>query len=139
MLKKHFKGIRFSSLYLSKALGQTDQDDFLNAAAVLETTKSPEAVKKILESIEKKLKKALPYRFGPRTIDLDLLLYGHEILLDDALTVPHLAMHERRFVIEPLMELGAGELMHPGFDRTLKSYVPEVKHQKCKKVSLKFL
>ncbi len=92
-----------------------------------------------LKTIEKKLKKNPPHKFGPRTIDLDVLLYGSEILLDDALTVPHLALHERKFVLAPLIDLGAGDILHPGFDRKLKSYLSEVKHQSCKRTKLKEL
>lgn len=76
-------------------------------------------------------------RFGPRTIDLDLLLYGQEISLDDALTIPHLRLHARRFVLEPLIELGAGDLLHPGFDRKLKLYLDDVKDQHCEKTRLR--
>ena len=116
---------------------RTDQDDFLNAAAVCETEKQPEDVQKTLQSIEQTLKKNPPHRFGPRTIDLDVLLYGNEISLDDALTIPHLALHARRFVLEPLVELGAGDVMHPGFDRPLGSYLADVQKQQCEKTDLK--
>lgn len=137
MLKKKFPGTKFSSVYRSKALGFTDQADFLNAAAVFDTKLTPEKVSTALKGIEKKLKKKVTRRFGPRTIDLDLLLYGKEIRLEDELTIPHLRIHKRRFVLEPLLELGAGNLSHPGLDRKLKSYVPEVKHQECKKTKLR--
>lgn len=116
---------------------RADQADFLNAAAVFETNKSPEEVQKVLQRIEKTLKKNPPHRFGPRTIDLDILLYGNEISLDDALTIPHLALHARRFVLEPLIELGAAEVMHPGFDRSLGSYLADVQNQHCEKTGLK--
>jgi 2-amino-4-hydroxy-6-hydroxymethyldihydropteridine diphosphokinase len=136
MLRKVFPGIRFSSIYRSAPLMVKDQPEFLNAAAVFETEKTPEKVASELRKIEKKLKKNPPERFGPRTIDLDLLLYGQEIGLDDELTIPHLAMHQRRFVLEPLIELGAGDVMHPGFDVTLKEYLANVQHQHCEKTKL---
>ena len=137
MLRKAFKGIKFSSMYRSKALLRTDQEDFLNAAAVFETEKSPEDVQKALQKIEKALKKAPPHRYGPRTIDLDILLFGNEIRLEDELTIPHLDLHLRRFVLEPLIELGAGDILHPGFEVPLKSYLESVKNQSCEKTSLK--
>ncbi len=137
LLKKAFVGIRFSPVYLSAPLGFTDQPAFLNAAAVFDTALSPEKVALKLRAIEKKLKKNPPVRFGPRTIDLDLLLYGQYISLDDALTIPHLRLHARRFVLQPLLDLGAGDVLHPGFDRKLKSYLPEVQKQKCTKTKMK--
>ena len=136
MLRKGFPDIRFSSVYRSAPLEVTDQAAFLNAAAVFDTAKTPEQVAAMLQSIEKNLKKNPPMRFGPRTIDLDLLLYGQEIGLDDALTIPHLKLHQRRFVLQPLIDLGAGEMNHPGFDRMLKSYLPEVQEQDCKKIQM---
>ena len=139
MLKKIFKGIRFSSVYRSAPLGITEQAEFLNAAAVFKTALTPEKVSAKLKAIEKKLKKNPPVRFGPRTIDLDLLLFGNEIRLEDTLTIPHLRLHARRFVLQPLLDLGAGDLVHPGFDRKLKTYLKEVKGQKCRKTTLKLL
>lgn len=139
MLRKDFRGIRFSPIYASAPVGFKDQAEFLNAAAVFQTKLTPEQVAAKLKAIEKKLKKNPPHKFGPRTIDLDVLLYGNEILLDDALTVPHLALHERKFVLQPLIDLGAGDTLHPGFDRKLKSYLPEVKNQSCKRTKLKEL
>lgn len=137
MLKKIFNDIRFSPVYRSAPLGMTNQEDFLNAAAVFETKLTPEKVSAKLKVIEKKLKKNPPVRFGPRTIDLDLLLHGNEIRLEDALTIPHLRLHTRRFVLQPLLDLGAGDIVHPGFDRKLKTYVKEVKRQECKKIKIK--
>lgn len=136
MLKKSFKSIRFSPVYRSKAQHITDQADFLNAAAVFETALTPEKVASELKKIEKKLKKNPPEKFGPRTIDLDLLLYGQEISLDDALTIPHLRLHTRRFVLQPLIDLGAGDVLHPGFDVKLKAYLQETKDQHCEKTTI---
>lgn len=136
LLVNAFPVVRFSSVYRSKALEVTEQDDFLNAAALLETDLAPEAVAKKLRAIEKKLKKKIAERFGPRTIDLDVLLYDQEISLDDALTIPHLALHARKFVLLPLIDLGAGDMLHPGFDRTLSSYLSEVERQDCKKTAI---
>ena len=136
MLRKVFRDLRFSPLYRSAAQEITDQPEFLNAAAVFETALTPEKVASELKKIEKKLKKNLPERFGPRTIDIDILLYGNEILLDDTLTIPHLKLHTRRFVLEPLIALGAGDLLHPGFDRRLKFYLEEIREQHCEKTAL---
>lgn len=136
LLTKSFKGIRFSPVYRSKAQHITEQADFLNATAVFETTFTLEKVAAELQKIEKKLKKNPPEKFGPRTIDLDLLLFGQEISLDDALTIPHLRLHTRRFVLQPLIDLGAGDVMHPGFDVKLKAYLEETKDQHCEKTKI---
>ncbi len=139
MLRNKWKKIRFSSIYASTPQEVEQQASFLNAAAMLETDLSPKKVAATLGSIEKALKKNPPYRFGPRTIDLDLLLYDDFISLDDTLTIPHLCLHRRRFVLEPLLELGAGDVVHPAFDRKLRSYLPNVKKQECKKTELRYL
>jgi 2-amino-4-hydroxy-6-hydroxymethyldihydropteridine diphosphokinase len=139
MLRKIFPDIRFSPIYDSAPVGFKAQASFLNAAAVFLTKLTPEKVATKLRAIEKKLKKNPPHKFGPRTIDLDILLYGNEILLNDALTIPHLALHERLFVLRPLIDLGAGDLLHPGFDITLKSFASKIRGQKCTKTRLKAL
>jgi 2-amino-4-hydroxy-6-hydroxymethyldihydropteridine diphosphokinase len=138
-LRKAFRGIQFSSIYSAAAQDYRKQADFLNAAAIFKTTKTPEEVRAVLDKIEQTLKKKPPHRFGPRTIDLDLLLYNDYISLDDALTIPHLRLHCRKFVLDPLIEIGAGDMLHPGFDRKLKSFLPEVRKQDCKKTTRKQL
>ncbi len=112
-----------------------DQADFLNAACRFESDETPTEILKKLQKIEKTLKKSPPFRYGPRTIDLDLLLVGEEVRTEDPI-LPHPKLHERRFVLEPLLELGGGELMHPIFHRTLQSYLPDVKGQECRKTNI---
>jgi 2-amino-4-hydroxy-6-hydroxymethyldihydropteridine diphosphokinase len=96
-------------------IGYMDQPRFLNAAASLATTRSPRELLDLLLEIERDLGRVRGQgpRFGPRTIDLDLLLYGDETIDEDALEVPHPRLHERRFVLEPLVELDPG-LVVPG-------------------------
>ena len=96
-------------------VGYTDQPRFLNAAASLATTWSPRELLDLLLEIERDLGRVRGQgpRYGPRTIDLDLLLYGDETIDEDALEVPHPRLHERRFVLEPLAELDPG-LVVPG-------------------------
>lgn len=105
MLRLRWPDTRFSSVYKTAAREVTDQADFLNAVAEIETDESPEAIAQTLQSIEHDLKKAPPFKYGPRTIDLDLLLYGDRTIQTSDLTVPHPRMRERRFVLEPLSEL----------------------------------
>ena len=105
MLKDQFPNIRFSSVYRTAPQEVEDQADFLNAAAAFENDAPAEKIHNCLQSIEKTLNKNPPYRYGPRTIDLDILLYGDERINLPGLIIPHPKMHERRFVLEPLAEL----------------------------------
>jgi len=96
-------------------VGYEDQPPFLNAAARLTTRRSPHELLDLLLEIERGLGRVRGEgpRYGPRTIDLDLLLYADETIDEDALEVPHPRLHERRFVLEPLVELDPG-LVVPG-------------------------
>jgi 2-amino-4-hydroxy-6-hydroxymethyldihydropteridine diphosphokinase len=96
-----------SSLRETDPVGYENQPRFLNGAAALETELPPRKLLERLLAIERQLgriRRDTP-RFGPRTIDLDLLLYGQETLDEPGLTVPHPRLHERRFALEPLVEL----------------------------------
>ena len=85
--------------------GPAGQGDYLNAAAALETTLSPGALLRVMLGIESQLGRTREVRFGPRTIDLDLLLFGDRILDEPGLIVPHPRFAARRFVLEPLAEI----------------------------------
>ncbi len=91
----------------TEPVGYEDQPRFLNAAAKVTTTRSPRELLELLLDIERALGRVRGEgpRYGPRTIDLDLLLYGNETIDERALVVPHPRLHERRFVLEPLAEL----------------------------------
>jgi len=103
-----------STLSETDPVGYLDQPLFLNAAARLETELAPRELLETLLRVERELgRDRSGPRFGPRTIDLDLLLYGELELDEEGLTVPHPRLHERRFVLEPLAELAPG-LLIPG-------------------------
>lgn len=82
-----------------------DGPDYLNAVAVLETGLAPEALLDALQAIELALGRERPYWHAPRTLDLDLLLYGDQEIASPRLTVPHPELHRRAFVLQPLLEL----------------------------------
>ena len=106
--------VAVSTLRETDPVGYLDQPPFLNAAAALETTLSPRALLELLLVVERELGRTRDGpRFGPRTIDLDLLLYGDETVDEPGLTVPHPRLHERVFALEPLAELDPG-LAVPG-------------------------
>jgi 2-amino-4-hydroxy-6-hydroxymethyldihydropteridine diphosphokinase len=101
-----------SSVYRSGPI-DADGPDYLNAVALLETRVVPDALLAALQAIERAHGRERPYRNAPRTLDLDLLLYGDLRLASPALTVPHQRLHERRFVLRPLAEI-APRLWVPG-------------------------
>jgi 2-amino-4-hydroxy-6-hydroxymethyldihydropteridine diphosphokinase len=102
-----------SSLRETDPVGFEDQPRFLNGAVALETTLTARELLDLLLEIEQRLGRTRGPRFGPRTIDLDLLVYGDAELDEPGLTVPHPRLHERRFALEPLAEL-APALVVPG-------------------------
>jgi len=105
--------VAVSSIRETEPLEIADQPHFLNAAVALDTDLEPQALLDLLLSIERELGRTREGpRFGPRTIDLDLLLYGDEVVDEPGLTLPHPRLHERRFVLEPLAELD-GDLTVP--------------------------
>ena len=93
-----------SSLYRSAPV-QARGPDFYNAAALLHTCLSPQALLTQLQAIEQQFGRQRPYANAPRTLDLDLLLYGNRMIQTPALTVPHPRLHQRAFVLLPLLEL----------------------------------
>jgi len=103
-----------SSFRETEPVGFTRQPRFVNAAAALETDLSPRALLGRLLAVERALGRTRDGpRFGPRTIDLDLLLYGDQVIVEPGLEVPHPRLHARRFALEPLLELDP-QLTVPG-------------------------
>jgi 2-amino-4-hydroxy-6-hydroxymethyldihydropteridine diphosphokinase len=105
-----------SSLYRTSPVGYLEQPDFINAVASVQTTLKPQALLAALLAIENRHGRRRTTRNAPRTLDLDLLLYGEEVLDQDGLTLPHPRLHERAFVLAPLAEI-APEAMVPGRGR----------------------
>jgi 2-amino-4-hydroxy-6-hydroxymethyldihydropteridine diphosphokinase len=97
-----------SGLYRTAPIGYANQPDFLNCVGKLDTALEPHALLRNLQQIEQDLGRVRSFRNAPRTIDLDLLLYGDEIVDTRDLVVPHPRMHERAFVLKPLLELDSG-------------------------------
>ena len=99
------KVLLVSGIYKSAPVGVADQPDFLNAVALLDTGLAPEALLERLQDIERRHGRERPFPGAPRTLDLDLLLYGDQVLATPRLTLPHPRMHERAFVLAPLAEI----------------------------------
>jgi 2-amino-4-hydroxy-6-hydroxymethyldihydropteridine diphosphokinase len=102
-----------SSLYASAPVGHVDQPDFINAVAQVETALAPRALLAALLALEHRHGRARSFLNAPRTLDLDLLLYGSAHFHEDGLTLPHPRMHERGFVLLPLLEI-APDTVIPG-------------------------
>ncbi len=108
-----------SSFYETEPVGgPPNQDPYLNAVAEVETDLPPEELLAVLLEIEQKLGRVRRERYAPRTIDLDILLYGDRVIETETLTVPHPRMHTRGFVLEPFAEI-APSTVHPGLGVTI--------------------
>ena len=111
--------LRRSARYRTPAWGRTDQPDFINAVAAVRTTLAPQALLDGLLAIERRFgreRAATDARWGPRVLDMDLLLHGDAVLDTPWLTLPHPRLHERAFVLVPLAEI-APALLVPGSGR----------------------
>jgi 2-amino-4-hydroxy-6-hydroxymethyldihydropteridine diphosphokinase len=105
-----------SALRETEPVGVVEQPPFLNGAVAVETTLSPRALLDVLLEVERSLGRVRAERWGPRVVDLDLLVYSDVVLEEPGLHVPHPRLHERRFALEPLAELDP-ELEIPGHGR----------------------
>jgi 2-amino-4-hydroxy-6-hydroxymethyldihydropteridine diphosphokinase len=123
---EHVRVIKVSSLLENAAVGgPADSPAFLNAAAQIETELDASALLKALLKVEQSLGRHRLEKWGPRTIDLDLLLYEKQIIQVEGLIVPHPLMHMRRFVLEPLAEI-APDAVHPIMNKTISQLMIEL-------------
>ncbi len=113
-LRKVLSQARVSSLYESAAWGVTDQPSFYNAVVRGQTELSPIALLDATQAIESQLGRVRDQRWGPRLIDLDILLYGSDVIEEPRLSVPHPYLSERGFVLRPLADLAAGLTLPDG-------------------------
>jgi 2-amino-4-hydroxy-6-hydroxymethyldihydropteridine diphosphokinase len=118
--------LRRSRLYRTAPVGYVDQPDFVNACALVETQLAPRALLDALLAVEKRHGRVRDVPNGPRTLDLDIVLYGDQVIDEPGLKVPHPRAHERAFVLVPLVEVWPdaaipGRGPAAGFLRTLKA------------------
>ncbi len=120
------KVVQCSRIYETAAWGKTDQPAFLNQCLMLETTLEPEALLECILAIENSLGRIRTEKYGPRTIDIDILLFNHLILESPGLSLPHPELPNRRFALTPLQEL-APHYRHPVLQQTITQLLKSCK------------
>jgi 2-amino-4-hydroxy-6-hydroxymethyldihydropteridine diphosphokinase len=110
--------VRISPFYRTEPAGKIDQNWFINAVVAVKTSLSPRDLLRFLQNIEREMGRVRKERWGPRIIDLDILIYENQVIQNEELRVPHPRIHERRFVLAPLNDI-APELRHPLLEKTI--------------------
>ena len=116
--------IKKSSIYETAAWGITAQPDFLNMVIELETAHAPEELLNEIHHIENRLGRQRDVKWGQRTLDIDILLYNHEIIDIPGLTVPHPYLHQRLFTLKPLAEIAA-DYIHPKLHKSISDLLAD--------------
>lgn len=130
-LNKFGKIVRLSSFYETEPLEFREQPWFLNCVAELETELTPRQLLAQIQRIEQALGRQRRIPKGPRTLDIDIVLFGDLVVEDIALQIPHPAMHRRRFVLEPLTEINP-DVFHPLLQKTVRELLAELPREEGK-------
>lgn len=118
--------VKRSTIIETKAYGYTDQDDFLNMAVELDTNLQPRELLKVLQEIELELHRVRKIRWGPRTIDLDIIYYENKVIDEEDLHIPHIDLYNRDFVLEPIVEIDPS-FIDPRKNKTTAELLDELK------------
>jgi len=118
--------VRVASCYRTAPVDYLEQDWFINTVAKIETSLSPRGLLRGLKAIETKIgRKPPPVRFGPRILDLDIVLYDDIVIEQDNLVIPHPRMHERRFVLKPFCDIDP-DVVHPVLGQTIADLLTQL-------------
>lgn len=117
--------VKCSKYYVTPPYGMVEQDDFLNACLELRTLLTPEELLEELHKIEQNAGRERNVHWGPRTLDLDIIFYDNLVMEMNELCIPHVEMHKRKFVLEPLHEI-APYKRHPVYGKTVREMLEEV-------------
>lgn len=128
LLKAEFSMIKISNFYETSPYGYKNQPNFINLAVKIKASIKPAELLKKLQSAEKKLGKKRKIKNGPRTIDLDILLYGNKVIKEKNLNIPHKGLFERDFMLIPLLDI-APESIDPITKRKAKSFKKNIKYK----------
>lgn len=124
--EKGIKIIKVSPIYETEPYGVLDQDSFLNGVVKIESNLTPENLIEVLLDIEKQLDRIRERRWGPRTIDLDIIFYDGFIINEENLIIPHRDMENREFVLKPLCDIDEN-FIHPVLKKSVKQLYDELK------------
>ena len=119
------KIVKKSKLCETKPYGYEEQDDFVNDALEIKTLYTPEELLDKIHDVEKMFGRVRDVHWGPRTLDIDIIMYDSLVMNSERLTIPHADMHNRKFVLKPLAEINE-QLVHPVFGKTVGQMLTEV-------------
>ncbi|MBM4166314.1 MAG: 2-amino-4-hydroxy-6-hydroxymethyldihydropteridine diphosphokinase [Ignavibacteria bacterium] len=117
-ISKHYKLLSASVMYETEPIGEKNQQNFLNAVVEIETNETPEQLFSFIKTLEKKIGRRQRKTWQPREIDIDILLFGNEIIETEHLSIPHKEMHKRKFVLIPFVEI-APNCVHTTLQQTI--------------------
>ena len=120
--------VNVSGFFNTTPYGLTNQDDFLNACVEIDTVLPPDELLTILQVIELKAGRERHVKWGPRTLDIDIIFYDEKILSTDTLVIPHCDMHNRGFVLIPMREIAPNKI-HPIFKKTMSQLCEDLKNR----------
>ena len=125
LLQPQVNHLQRGQLYETKPVGYLQQDNFVNTAAVGETELNPIELFQFVKDIEQKVGRIKRFRWGPREIDIDLLFYDDRVADDEVLTLPHPRLHQRDFVLRPLLDI-APDFRHPVLQKTIRELLVDL-------------
>lgn len=128
ILGRKLKIIKTSRIYPSKPVGYTQQDIFLNMALYCQTEMDAKTLFRFIKDVEREVGRIERFRWGPREIDIDILFYNNQVINDGDIIVPHPRLHERDFVLIPLMDINPG-LIHPVLKKSIGELLEDIKEK----------